>query len=199
MVHSEPFIKIIGVLLLIVRFLKSSDETIIQILRKYKSLVMFLINLIIVSKYIWFDISKTIAMSKMKILVASLVCGLQPTTNVIKNCILGVSGSLDSVLELNNVFRSLCKFQIKQSCWIVVIILSMTTFLPSSLISNNGKYLKASILPQLKNSTIVWTPIFPHEDHSVTLLLFLDFSLVLEISGSFSKQTLFTSKLSGSY
>ena len=36
MVHSKPFIKIIGILLLIVSFVKSSDQTIIQI--------MFLIN-----------------------------------------------------------------------------------------------------------------------------------------------------------
>ena len=32
--HSKPFIKIIGTLLLIVRFVESSDQTIIQIMRK---------------------------------------------------------------------------------------------------------------------------------------------------------------------
>ena len=42
--HSKPFIKIIGILLLISRFVKSWDQTIIQIIRKNKSLLMFLIN-----------------------------------------------------------------------------------------------------------------------------------------------------------
>ena len=44
MVHSKPFIKIIGILLLTVRFVKSSDQTIIQIIRKNKSILIFLIN-----------------------------------------------------------------------------------------------------------------------------------------------------------
>ena len=44
-VHSKPSIKIIGILLLIVRFVKSSDHTIIEIIRKNKSIVMFLVNL----------------------------------------------------------------------------------------------------------------------------------------------------------
>ena len=43
-VHSKPFIKIIAILLLIVRFAKSSDQTIIQIIRKDKSNLMLLIN-----------------------------------------------------------------------------------------------------------------------------------------------------------
>ena len=34
----------IGILLLIVKFVKSSDQTIIQIIRKNKSVLMFLIN-----------------------------------------------------------------------------------------------------------------------------------------------------------
>ena len=34
LVHNKQFIKIIGILLLIVRFLKSSDQTVIQIIRK---------------------------------------------------------------------------------------------------------------------------------------------------------------------
>ena len=33
-VYSKPFFKIIGILLLILRFVKSSDQTIIQILRE---------------------------------------------------------------------------------------------------------------------------------------------------------------------
>ena len=44
LVHSHSFIRIIGILLLIVRFVKSSDRTIIQIIRKSKSILMFLIN-----------------------------------------------------------------------------------------------------------------------------------------------------------
>ena len=44
MVYGKPFIKIIGILLLIVRFVKSSDQTIIQIIRKNRSVLMFLIN-----------------------------------------------------------------------------------------------------------------------------------------------------------
>ena len=43
-VHSKPFIKIIGILLLIVRFVKCSDQTIIQIISKNKSVLMFLAN-----------------------------------------------------------------------------------------------------------------------------------------------------------
>ena len=42
--HSKPFIKIIDILLLIVRFVKSSDQAIIQIIRKNKSILIFLIN-----------------------------------------------------------------------------------------------------------------------------------------------------------
>ena len=41
MMRSKPFIKIIGILLLITR---SSDQTIYQIIRKNKSLLMFLID-----------------------------------------------------------------------------------------------------------------------------------------------------------
>ena len=43
-VYSKPFTKLIGILLLIVRFVKSSDQTIIQIIRKNKSTSMSLIN-----------------------------------------------------------------------------------------------------------------------------------------------------------
>ena len=43
-VHSKPFTKIIGILLLTVRFAKSSDQAIIQIIRKSKSVLMLLIN-----------------------------------------------------------------------------------------------------------------------------------------------------------
>ena len=42
--HNKQFIKIIGILLLIVRFDQSSDKTIIQIIRNHKSMLMFLIN-----------------------------------------------------------------------------------------------------------------------------------------------------------
>ena len=40
----------------------------------------------------------------MKFFVVSLVCGLQPSTNVTKNSALGVAGVLDPPLELYNVF-----------------------------------------------------------------------------------------------
>ena len=40
LVCSKPFIKIIAILLLIIMFVKSSDQTIIQIIRKNKSMVL---------------------------------------------------------------------------------------------------------------------------------------------------------------
>ena len=44
-VHSKPFIKAIDILLLKVRFVKSSDQTIIQIMnKKNKSILIFLFN-----------------------------------------------------------------------------------------------------------------------------------------------------------
>ena len=69
-VHSKPFIKIIFILLLIV---KCSDQTIIQTIRKKKSILMFLIN----PK----EVSKIIATSKMKVFVVLLVVAFshQPT------------------------------------------------------------------------------------------------------------------------
>ena len=42
--NFKLFIKIIGILLPIVRFVKSSDQNIIQIITKNKSILMFLIN-----------------------------------------------------------------------------------------------------------------------------------------------------------
>ena len=42
--HSESFTKTIGILLLLVKFVKSLDQTIIQIIRKNKLILMFLIN-----------------------------------------------------------------------------------------------------------------------------------------------------------
>ena len=44
-VYSKPFIKIISVLLLIFKFVKSSWQSIVQIIRKKKSILVFLINL----------------------------------------------------------------------------------------------------------------------------------------------------------
>ena len=86
-VHSETFIKLISILLLIVRFVKSSDQAIIQIIRKNKSILMFLITT-----------------SKMKVCIVLLVCDLQPSTNATKNSILGVTGVLDPPLGLYNMF-----------------------------------------------------------------------------------------------
>ena len=42
--HSKPSIEVIGILLLTVRFAKSSDEAIIQIIGNNKSILMFLSN-----------------------------------------------------------------------------------------------------------------------------------------------------------
>ena len=42
--HSKPFIKTIGILLLMVRFVTIGNKNIIQIVRKNKSISMFLIN-----------------------------------------------------------------------------------------------------------------------------------------------------------
>ena len=62
------------------------------------------------------------------------------------------------------------------------------------------KYPKALTSLQLKYSTFVCIMShFPHLHHSVTLWLFLDFSRILRISCSSSKQTSFTSKHTGSY
>ena len=40
LVYSKPFIEIVGISLVIVRFAKSSDQTIIQIIRKSKSVLL---------------------------------------------------------------------------------------------------------------------------------------------------------------
>ena len=44
MIHSKPFIKAIGILLLIVSIVEIGDQTIVQIIRKNKSTLMSLIN-----------------------------------------------------------------------------------------------------------------------------------------------------------
>ena len=98
MVYIKPFIKTIGILLLIAKFVKNSDQTIIQIIRKNKLILMFLIN----PSNCFIGTSKTITTSKMKVFVVLLVCGLQPST-VTKNSVLGVAGVLDPPLELYNV------------------------------------------------------------------------------------------------
>ena len=48
-VHNKRFIKISGILLLIVKFVKSSDQTITQIIRN-KSVLMFQLIQVIVSQ-----------------------------------------------------------------------------------------------------------------------------------------------------
>ena len=69
MVYYKPFIKIIDILLLIVRFVISLDQTIIQVIRKNKSILLFLIN----SKLFHRDVSKTIPSSKMRVFLILLV------------------------------------------------------------------------------------------------------------------------------
>ena len=82
MIHSKPFIKAIGILLLIVSIVEIWDQTIVQIIRKNKSTLMSLIN----SNNFFTDthINPT---SKMKLFVA-LVRSLQPSNNVTKYTIL---------------------------------------------------------------------------------------------------------------
>ena len=61
-----------------------------------------------------------------------------------------------------------------------------------NFILNNWKHLKASTLPQLKQSRFLSiTPYFPHLHHSVMLWLFFYFSPVLGISYPSSKQSSF--------
>ena len=102
----------------------------------------------------------------------------------------------------NSIRRSKIRagVQINSSCRTVVLTPLVTTFLSSYFLSDNWKYPKASTSPQLKYSTFVCiTSHFPYLHHAVTLWLFLDFSRVLGISCSFSKQTSVTSTLIGSY
>ena len=131
-------------------------------------------------------------------LFVKLFCDIQPSTNVTKNSILGIAKVLDLPLELYNMFQNLCRCSNRT----IVITLSVSEFLSSYRIFDNWKYRKTSISPQLKYSTFVSiTPHFLHLHHSVTLwfFFFLNFSCVLGISYSSAKQTLFTSKLTGSY
>ena len=99
LVHSKPFMKIIGILLLIVRLGKSSHQTIIQIIRENKSILLILFN---VSHHR--NVSKTIPTFKMKVFVVILVCGLQLSTIVTNNSILGIAKVLDVPRELYNMF-----------------------------------------------------------------------------------------------
>ena len=92
--YSKPFIKIIGILLLIVRFVRNSDH-----IRK-KQNILFLIN----PSNIHRDVCKTITTSKMKVFLVLLVSGLQPSTTVTKNSVLGAVRVLDLPLEPHNVF-----------------------------------------------------------------------------------------------
>ena len=94
--YSKPFIKIIGILLLIVRFVRNSDH----IRKKKKKVLMFLIN----PSNFHRDVCKTITTSKMKVFLVLLVSGLQPSTNVTKNSVLGAVRVLDLPLEPHNVF-----------------------------------------------------------------------------------------------
>ena len=88
-VHSKPFIKIIGILLLMVRFVKISDQAIIQIIRKNKSILMFLLN---PGNYF----TGTYLKPSQQVFAVLLVCSLQPSTNA------AIVGVLDPPLELYN-------------------------------------------------------------------------------------------------
>ena len=106
MIHRKPFIKIIDTqvthILLIVRFVKSSDQTIIIHIMKKKSVLVFLIDPS--NCFTRARESKIFATCKMKISVLLLVCSLQPSTNVTKNFILVVVGNVNPPLEFYNVF-----------------------------------------------------------------------------------------------
>ena len=99
--QSKPFIRIIGVLLmieggggpLIGRFVKSLEQTIIQ--RKNKSILMFLLNPIIC-----FIVTYQ-KPSQMKVFAVLSACSLQPSTNVTKNSILAVNGVFPSLERYN--------------------------------------------------------------------------------------------------
>ena len=65
--HSKPFIKMIDILMLIVSLVESTDQTIIQIIRENKSVLMLLINPS--NCFTVTYVSKTIATTKMKVSV----------------------------------------------------------------------------------------------------------------------------------
>ena len=77
-------------------FVKSSDQIIIQIIRKTISILMFLIkpNNCFTGRYL------KPSQHRRVVFVVLLVCSLQPSTNVTNNSILGDDGVLDSPLEL---------------------------------------------------------------------------------------------------
>ena len=91
-VHSKAFIKIIGILLLIVNFVKSSDQTIIQI--------MFLINSRNCFTGMYLKPYNIYDEDHCGIIVSSLHLSTIPK----KDSMLGVLRVLDSPLELYNVF-----------------------------------------------------------------------------------------------
>ena len=93
------FIKIIGFLLLTVRFFKSSDQTIIQIIWKNKSILMFLINPSDCFTGMYPKPSEHLRWRSLKL----LLCSLPPLTNATKNSILVVAGVLHLPLELYKV------------------------------------------------------------------------------------------------
>ena len=78
---SKKFMRITGNLLFIGRFVKSSEKTIIQIIRKYTSILIFLIN---PSNCFTGTYLKP---SQHHLRLRSL-CGIQPSTNVTKNSVL---------------------------------------------------------------------------------------------------------------
>ena len=151
MVHSKPFIKLlIGILLLTVRFVRSLDQTIIQIIRKNKSTLMFSIN-----PNNCF--TKTYLKPSQHLRWMSLcIISLWPSAATVrKNSILRVAGVLNLSLKLYILCSKICaRFNLKINDW---------------------KYLKASTLChiQLKYSTFVCImPHFPHVHHLVMLLTF---------------------------
>ena len=85
--YSKPFIKIIGILLLIVRFVRNSDH-----IRK-KQNILFLIN----PSNFHRDVCKTITTSKMKVFLV----------------LLGAVRVLDLPLEPYNVFKKCAGLPIK--------------------------------------------------------------------------------------
>ena len=103
--------------------------------------------------------------SKMKVFVVLLACGLQPSTNVTKNSVLGVEGVL--IRLWNSITCSKICTGVKKLSKIAGLLYYFGGHIPI-IVSHIQP--KASTSPQLKHSTFVCVTFhFPHTDHSVTL------------------------------
>ena len=142
------------------------------------------------------NLSKIIAASKMVVFMILLFHGLQPSTDVTKNSILGVLGVFDPPMGFYNV---VLKFvQVLKLCNFAVLLYKLLRW---QHVYHYISYVIIESISKLElhcnSSTEAFMCITSHfslRHHAVMLLLFLDFSRVLGVSCS-SKQTSFTSKL----